>query len=256
MTVIGYLRVSSDKQTLEHQRFEIERFAAKAGITIDKWIAEKISSRKELAKRKLGDLLNTLQSDDILIACEISRLGRSLLEIMRILETCLNKNCQVWTLKENYRLGNDIQSKVLAFAFGLAAEIERKLISERTKASLANLKASGRKLGRPPSTKTKKLKLAKNISRLRNLLANGVSKTQIAKVFGVHRATLRLFIAGMLQVKENTTRPPAGECRQFDSSKISGQIGESRNYRLKTKCLKRNIPLNGGSKSSCRKMRC
>lgn len=100
-------------------------------------------------KRKLGELLDVLKSGDILISCEISRLGRSLLEVMRILETYLNKDCQVWTIKENYRLGNDIQSKVLAFAFGLAAEIERKLISDRTKSSLANIKASGKKLGRP-----------------------------------------------------------------------------------------------------------
>lgn len=90
------------------------------------------------------------------ITCEISRLGRSLLEVMKILETCLNKNCQVWTIKENYRLGNDIQSKVLAFAFGLAAEIERNLISQRIKSSLANIKASGKKLGRPFTSESKK----------------------------------------------------------------------------------------------------
>ena len=130
MANIGYIRVSSNKQTLEHQRFEIENFALKNNIKIDTWVEEKISSRKALKNRKLGELLDNLQKNDVLISCEISRLGRSLLEVMRILETCLNKNCQVWTLKENYRLGNDIQSKVLAFAFGLAAEIERKLISD------------------------------------------------------------------------------------------------------------------------------
>ena len=112
MTTIGYIRVSSNKQTFEHQRFEIENFAKREGIQIDTWIEETISSRKALEKRKLGELLNNLQENDILITCEISRLGRSLLEVMKILETCLNKNCQVWTLKENYRLGNDIQSKV------------------------------------------------------------------------------------------------------------------------------------------------
>ena len=149
MAVIGYIRVSSNKQTLEHQHFEIEQFAKKHDLNIDNWVEEKISSRKALKNRKLGELLENLQENDILISCEISRLGRSLLEVMRILETCLNKNCQVWTIKENYRLGNDIQSKVLAFAFGLAAEIERNLISQRTKSSLANLKASGKKLGRP-----------------------------------------------------------------------------------------------------------
>ena len=194
MTTIGYIRVSSNKQTLEHQRFEITNFATKEGLKIDSWIEEKISSRKSLDKRKLGELLNNLQENDILITCEISRLGRSLLEVMKILETCLNKNCQVWTIKENYRLGNDIQSKVLAFAFGLAAEIERNLISQRTKSSLANIKANGKKLGRPFNAETKKLKLSKNQKRIQSLLKKGVSKSQIARIFGVQRATLRKYM--------------------------------------------------------------
>ena len=194
MSVIGYIRVSSNKQTLEHQRFEIEQFVKLQGLEVDNWIEEKISSRKALKKRKLGDLLENLQENDILISCEISRLGRSLLEVMRILEICLTKNCQVWTLKENYRLGNDIQSKVLAFAFGLAAEIERNLISQRTKSSLANLKATGKKLGRPLASESQKLKLSKNSKKIRNLLSKGVSKSQIAKILGVQRSTLRRFI--------------------------------------------------------------
>ena len=194
MSVIGYIRVSSNKQTLEHQRFEIEQFVKSQGLEVDNWIEEKISSRKALKKRKLGDLLENLQENDILISCEISRLGRSLLEVMRILEICLTKNCQVWTIKENYRLGNDIQSKVLAFAFGLAAEIERNLISQRTKSSLANLKAIGKKLGRPLAAESQKLKLSKNSKKIRNLLSKGVSKSQIAKILGVQRSTLRRFI--------------------------------------------------------------
>jgi len=194
MSVIGYIRVSSNKQTLEHQRFEIEQFVKLQGLEVDNWIEEKISSRKALKKRKLGDLLENLQENDILISCEISRFGRSLLEVMRILEICLTKNCQVWTIKENYRLGNDIQSKVLAFAFGLAAEIERNLISQRTKSSLANLKATGKKLGRPLASESQKLKLSKNSKKIRNLLSKGVSKSQIAKILGVQRSTLRRFI--------------------------------------------------------------
>ena len=194
MSVIGYIRVSSNKQTLEHQRFEIEQFVKSQGLEVDNWIEEKISSRKALKKRKLGDLLENLQENDILISCEISRFGRSLLEVMRILEICLTKNCQVWTIKENYRLGNDIQSKVLAFAFGLAAEIERNLISQRTKSSLANLKATGKKLGRPLAAESQKLKLSKNSKKIRNLLSKGVSKSQIAKILGVQRSTLRRFI--------------------------------------------------------------
>lgn len=197
MSVIGYIRVSSSKQTLEHQRFEIEQYVKKQGIKVDYWVQEKISSRKALKNRKLGALLEELEENDILISCEISRLGRSLLEVMGILEVCLNKNCQVWTLKENYRLGNDIQSKVMAFAFGLAAEIERNLISQRTKTSLANLKASGRKLGRPFASESQKLKLSKNIRKIRNLLAKDMSKSQIARTLGVQRSTLNRFIERM-----------------------------------------------------------
>jgi len=197
MAVIGYIRVSSKKQTCEHQHYEIEQYAQQNGIKIDRWVEETISSRKPLNKRKLGQLLNELQSGDILIAAEISRLGRSLLEVMRILETCLNKNCCVWTLKEHYRLGNDIQSKVMAFAFGLSAEIERNLISQRTKASLDSIKARGKKLGRPFAAQSKKLKLSKNTKRVKELLDKGVSKSQIARIMDVQTITLRRFIQRM-----------------------------------------------------------
>ena len=192
MAIIGYIRVSSDKQTLAHQRFEISNFALRENLKIDRWIEETISSRKSLEKRKLGNLLHKLKEDDILITCEISRLGRSILEVMKILETCLNKNCQVWTLKEHYRLGNDIQSKVLAFAFGLAAEIERNLISERTKSSLANIKAGGKRLGRPFTEESKKLRA--NAKKIQELLDLGIAKSQIARELGVKRSTLRRYL--------------------------------------------------------------
>ena len=194
MSIIGYIRVSSHKQTCAHQHFEINKFVKQNNISIDQWIEETISSRKKLEKRQLGNLLNSLKNGDILIATEISRLGRSLLEVMHILETCLNKNCQVWTIKENYRLGNDIQSKVMAFAFGISAEIERNLISQRTKASLENVRASGKKLGRPVSASSKKLKLSKNTKRIKQLLTAGVSKRQISRIMGVKLSTLCRFI--------------------------------------------------------------
>lgn len=197
MSVIGYIRVSSNKQTVEHQRHEISVFAEQNNIQIDNWIEETISSRKPLNKRKLGQLLNDLQPNDIIIAAEISRLGRSLLEVMRILENCLNKNCQVWTIKEHYRLGNDIQSKVMAFAFGLSAEIERNLISQRTKSSLDNIKATGKRLGRPLSAQSKKLKLSKNAKKVKQLLDMGISKYRIAKMMEVRRSTVSRFINRM-----------------------------------------------------------
>ena len=103
MAIIGYIRINSRKQNLEHQICEIEQFAKDKKIKIDKWV--KISSRKPLGRHHIEFFLDGLEKGDILIAYEISSLGRSFLEVMHILETCLNKNCQVWTIKENYRFG-------------------------------------------------------------------------------------------------------------------------------------------------------
>lgn len=197
MAVIGYIRVSSVKQTCDHQYYEITRFAEQNRIIIDRWVKETISSRKPLNKRQLGQLLDELQDGDVLIAAEISRLGRSLLEVMRILENCLNKNCRVWTIKENYRLGNDIQSKVMAFAFGLSAEIERNLISQRTKASLESVRARGKRLGRPFSAQSKKLKLTGNTKKIKGWLDSGMTKYRIAKMMSVSPSTVSHFIHRM-----------------------------------------------------------
>lgn len=194
MSIIGYIRVSSKKQTLEHQQFEIRKFAKQNNIKVDQWVTETVSTRKPLTKRKLGQLLEHLKAHDILISCEISRLGRSLLEVMRILENCLNKECQVWTIKENYRLGNDIQSKVMAFAFGLSAEIERNLISQRTKASLENIRSRGKKLGRPFEAKSKRLKLAARVTKIRRLLNYGCSAYKVSKIINIHHLTLKRFV--------------------------------------------------------------
>ena len=131
--VYGYIRVSTDKQTVENQRFEINNFCERNNIQIDQWFEETISGTKEPEKRALGKLLRKLKKDDILICSELSRLGRSLFMIMDVLSACMKKEIQLWTIKDNYRLGNDISSKVLAFALGLSAEIERNLISQRTK---------------------------------------------------------------------------------------------------------------------------
>ena len=190
--IYGYIRVSTDLQVLENQRFEINQFAIKNGLKVNEWIEEKISGTINVNKRKLGLLLNKLKKDDILITTELSRLGRNLMQVMAILEHCLDIECQVWTLKEQYRLGADIQSKVLAFAFGLSAEIERQLISQRTKETFARLKAEGRHLGRPFGFSYSCLKGKED--EIVNLLNKKVSKSQIAKIFGVGRTTLYRFI--------------------------------------------------------------
>lgn len=194
--IYGYIRVSSDKQTVENQRFEINNFCANEGLAIDGWIEETISGTKAYDKRELGKLLNRVQKDDLIICAELSRLGRNLFMIMEILNICMNKECRVWTIKDNYRLGDDIQSKVLAFAFGLSAEIERNLISQRTKEALARKRAEGVVLGRPKGSKTapERFKLYKKRSLITELLNEGISKRQIAKICKVDRGTLDRYL--------------------------------------------------------------
>lgn len=192
--IYGYIRVSSDKQTVENQRFEINNFCSREAMIIDGWIEETISGTKSYSKRELGKLLNRVQKDDLIICAELSRLGRNLFMIMEILNICMTKECRVWTIKDNYRLGEDIQSKVLAFAFGLSAEIERNLISQRTKEALARKKAEGMVLGRPKGSKNKKKKLDGKIEMIMRMLERGASKALIAKRLKVSRNTLYLFL--------------------------------------------------------------
>ena len=192
----GYIRVSSDKQTVENQRFEINQFCQQNGWTIDGWIEETVSGTRMYTKRRLGKLLRQVGEGDIIICSELSRLGRNLYMIMEILSLCMNRGCRVWTIKDGYRLGDDIQSKVLAFAFGLSAEIERNLISQRTQEALARLKAEGKHLGRPKGSKTcrEAHSLYRHETYIRRALENGQSKRTIARRLHCGRNTLNRYI--------------------------------------------------------------
>lgn len=192
--IYGYIRVSTEKQTIENQRFEIKKFCTKEHLKINCWITETISGAKDYEERALGKILKKLQKGDILICSEISRLGRHLLQIMTILNICMKKEAQVWTIKDNYRLGTDIQSKVLAFAFSLSAEIERNLISQRTREALARLRADGRTLGRHFGSKNKKHVLDGRERDVLQLIHRGVPKTHIAKRMGVSIFTIYQFL--------------------------------------------------------------
>ena len=192
--IYGYIRVSSDKQTVENQRFEISNFCEKNSLTIDVWAEETISGMTRVDNRKLGKLLKKMKKSDVLICSELSRLGRNLLMIMGVLNECMNRDIQVWTIKDNYRLGSDINSKVLAFAFGLSAEIERNLISQRTREALARKKAEGAVLGRPKGSKSAKTKLTGQEKRIKELLDKRVSYSAIGRILGVHRLTVSSFV--------------------------------------------------------------
>ena len=193
----GYIRVSSDKQTVENQPFEINNFCKRENLTIDGWIEETISGTKAYTKRQLGALLNKIQKGDLIICAELSRLGRNLFMIMEILNICMTKEAKVWTIKDNYRLGDDIQSKVLAFAFGLSAEIERNLISQRTKEALARLKSEGKPIGRGKGKRNNNLNqiCASKHSYILRKLEEGESVPVIAKIIKVARGTLYRYLA-------------------------------------------------------------
>ena len=202
--IYGYIRVSTDKQTVENQRFEILEFAKRNSLVLDSWIEETVSGTIRPENRALGKLLDSIQKDDLIICSELSRLGRSLFMIMSILNKLMEKGARIWTIKDGYRLGDDIQSKVLAFAFGLSAEIERNLISQRTKEALERKKAEGQKLGRPKGSTTETSKLDGAEIGATIMLMQGISVNQMAKLYGVHRNTVKKFIvAKRLDSQEN-----------------------------------------------------
>jgi len=192
--IYGYIRVSTDKQSVDNQRFEINRFCTTNNLKIDQWIEEIISGTKSPEKRLLGSLLAEVKAGDLIVCSELSRLGRSLFMIMSILNHLMTNDVRIWTIKDNYRLGDNIQSKVLAFAFGLSAEIERDLISQRTKEALARRRAEGKILGRPSGSKSSKVKLSGNEKEIRALLARQFSKSAIGRIYGVNRITVDSFL--------------------------------------------------------------
>ncbi len=193
--VYGYIRVSTDRQTVENQRYEIKNFCKKNDMKIDGWISDEgISGTKDPEKRELGKLLTKVKSGDYILCSELSRLGRSLMMIMAILNECSKKKVNIWTIKDNYRLDNDISSAVIAFAYGLSAQIERQLISQRTKEALARKKAEGVFIGRPKGSLSKKVKLTGNEDKIRKYIKQGMSQREISLKLKVSKGTVNRFI--------------------------------------------------------------
>lgn len=192
--VVAYLRVSTEKQFLANQREELLRFAEKNGLQIDKWYTETVSGSVRSKDRKLSGVLNRMQRGDSLIVTEISRLSRTMLEIMTILNSCIKKEIVLYSTKEGYVFQNDMNSKVLGFAFGLMAEIERNLISMRTKEALARRRQEGVKLGRKKGTCPAMRVLRENKRRLIKDAQRGVSCSELARQKGVSRTTMHRFL--------------------------------------------------------------
>lgn len=185
---IAYLRVSTADQDLDKNKFDILQLANAKGLGQVAWVEEKVSGRVSWRKRTIATLLDQLQRDETLIVSELSRLGRSMLECMEILSIASQKGIHIYAVKGNWQLDHSIQSKIIAMAFSMAAEIERDLISQRTREALAAKKKAGVKLGRPRGTGTSKLDPYR--PEIEALLANGSTQKFIAGRYGTTEANL------------------------------------------------------------------
>lgn len=184
-------------QTYANQEYEILRYCKRHDLVVTKWISESVSGTVEIDKRRLGKTISKMRRGDLLICTELSRLGRNMLMIMGVLNECSARGIAIHTIKDNFDLSESINSKIIAFAFALAAEIERNLISQRTREALAVRKARGMRLGRPPGSSKKKVLFCKQADEVRRMIAEGKSLSEVANLLGIHRNTLRKYVLEM-----------------------------------------------------------
>ena len=194
MTTYAYLRVSTQQQDEQNQRFGVDKKAESLNLVINKYIIDKKSGATEPSERNLGKLLKKFKKGDVLIVSEISRLSRKLFTLFSIIKLLLEKEVNIYSVKDNYTLDASIQSKILAFAFGLSAELERSLIASRTREALAHKKEQGVILGRPKGRKSSVHKLDKYKNRLLNDYEKGLSITALAKRYKVTHKTMSKYI--------------------------------------------------------------
>lgn len=190
MNTYAYVRVSTQMQPFESQEYEIRRWCDVHALRIDGWITESVSGTKSWEKRRLGRVIRRMKPGDLLVCSEISRLGRNMLMIMSILNVCSQKQLKIHTIKDNFDLSDNINSKIVAFAFALASEIERNLISQRTREALAAKKASGASLGRPKGCSEKVRRICAESLDIERRIASGASLASVARKYKVHRNTL------------------------------------------------------------------
>lgn len=191
--VIAYLREGTSKQHLDEQRDEIKHFASGKGVEIDKWVTETASEKVKDDKRSLDLVIARMMKGDILIVSDISRLGRTLSDVMSLLVTCMNKGVNLYSIKDRYILDDKYDTKVMANVFSMAADIEHSLMSTRTKEALAHRKIKGVPVGRPKGSDAKQSFLDKNREELINMLERGETVETICKHFNVSRNTYYQF---------------------------------------------------------------
>lgn len=181
---IAYIRTSTDKQDLNNQKLEIFEFAKKHKLEVDDFIQMTISSRKTSKERRIDEMLLTLEDADTLIVTELSRLGRSTAEVIGLVNELIKKQVRVIAIKQSLDIKqHDMTSKVMITLFSLFSELERDLISLRTKESLANKKAQGIQLGKPKGT-IQKSKFDNDLDKIKELLNLGLSVRKIAIFLG------------------------------------------------------------------------
>jgi len=188
MATYAYLRISTIDQDIEKNKLDILKLANDYKLGNIEFVEETISGKISWKKRKLFDLINSLKKNDVVIVSELSRLGRSMLEIMEIISIISDKKVSLYSVKGDWKLDNSIQSKIVAMVFAMAAEIERELISSRTKEALRVKKANGVKLGRPKGPG--KSKLDKYKPEIEALLNNGATQKFIANRYNTTEANL------------------------------------------------------------------
>jgi Site-specific recombinases, DNA invertase Pin homologs len=184
----AYLRVSSEEQDLEKNRTDILLLANRLNLGQVHFVEEKVSGTVSWKKRKIASIFDKMESEDTLLVSELSRIGRSMLEIMEVLSIAMDQKIKIYSVKGNWKLDDSIQSKILAMVFSMASEIERDLISKRTKEALAAKKAQGIKLGRPKGKGKSKLDPFK--LEIEALLNNGSTQKFIAKRYNTTEGNL------------------------------------------------------------------
>lgn len=192
--IYAYIRVSTLEQDLTNQEFGIKQYCKEHNMKVNAWYEEKISGTKEASKRELGSLIKIAKSGDTIITTEISRLGRSVVDVMATMNECKQKGITLIAIKQNFVLDNSLSSLVISTMFSLCAEIERELLSQRVKEGLANRKAKGIKLGRPYGSKNKRSKLEDSKDFIEMCLQNGKSRYFIKKKLKCHEHTLNEFL--------------------------------------------------------------
>lgn len=186
----AYIRVSTQIQSYDGQRYEIEKWCGMRSISIDRWVQEKVSGNRDWNERTLGNLIKRMKQGDLLVCTELSRLGRNMMMVMSILNICSTKGIHVYSIKDHFELSDDLQSKIVAFAFSLAAEIERNLISQRTREALAARKAAGVRLGRPMGTSAKRRRFEEMLPDILRMREQGMNMEIIAQSIDIHKNTL------------------------------------------------------------------